>query len=311
MTFHPAIPPFDTPVPHNGYRWWYMDGASEDGQHHFVVIIFIGSVFSPYYFHARKKSPANPFDFCAINVALYGKKKHWAMTERGARHTDFQSHQAIIGPSSAKRTATGLTVTVDETTVPWFRALRGVIEVELNQTHQTTHNLDGHGHHYWMPIDPLANVSVNFEKPKLAWRGQGYMDTNFGDRPLERDFVYWDWSRKATRDDAAIRYRAITRDGSENNLSLAFTASGDTQAEAIHTPNAIGKTGWGIHRQCQEPGQLQLIKTLEDTPFYARSALNTSSHGSTASVVHETLDLDRFKSTWVRTLLPFRMPRIR
>ena len=49
---------FDADVPLNGYRWWYVDGLSDDSQHSLTVIAFIGSVFSPYYFAARQKGPA-------------------------------------------------------------------------------------------------------------------------------------------------------------------------------------------------------------------------------------------------------------
>jgi carotenoid 1,2-hydratase len=53
---------------------------------------------------------------------------------------------------------------------------------------------------------------------------------------------------------------------------------------------------------------LEVEQTLEDTPFYARSVLRSSA--ASGAIMHESLDLDRFKSAWVRALLPFRMPRI-
>jgi carotenoid 1,2-hydratase len=53
-----------------------------------------------------------------------------------------------------------------------------------------------------------------------------------------------------------------------------------------------------------------VIQTLEDTPFYARSMLSTRLFGEAVTAVHESLDLDRFRTAWVRALLPFRMPRM-
>ena len=42
-------PAFDGAVAPGGYRWWYIDAFSDDGQHGLTIIAFIGSVFSPYY----------------------------------------------------------------------------------------------------------------------------------------------------------------------------------------------------------------------------------------------------------------------
>ena len=53
-----------------------------------------------------------------------------------------------------------------------------------------------------------------------------------------------------------------------------------------------------------------LLRTLEDTPFYARSMLSANAGSEEFLVMHESLDLERFRSRWVRTLLPFRMPRV-
>jgi carotenoid 1,2-hydratase len=52
------------------------------------------------------------------------------------------------------------------------------------------------------------------------------------------------------------------------------------------------------------------IRTVEDTPFYARSMVMGGGPES-EQVVHESLSLDRFASRWVQTLLPFRMWRRR
>jgi carotenoid 1,2-hydratase len=58
---------------------------SDDGRHGLTIIALIGSVFSPYYAWARRRGPTDPEHFCALNVALYGVDKGWAMTERGDR----------------------------------------------------------------------------------------------------------------------------------------------------------------------------------------------------------------------------------
>ena len=52
-----------------------------------------------------------------------------------------------------------------------------------------------------------------------------------------------------------------------------------------------------------------LGRTLEDTPFYARSELETSLGGRRMAAVHESLSLERFSSPLVQTMLPFRIRR--
>ena len=79
-------PRFDQTLGPNAYQWWYVDALSDDGQYGITIIALIGSVFSPYYAWARRRGPADPEQFCALNVALYGKdRRAWAMTERGRR----------------------------------------------------------------------------------------------------------------------------------------------------------------------------------------------------------------------------------
>ena len=57
--------------------------------------------------------------------------------------------------------------------------------------------------------------------------------------------------------------------------------------------------------------ETSVIDTLEDTPFYARSLVQTGIDGRAVKVMHESLSLTRFESAWVQCLLPFRMPRVR
>jgi carotenoid 1,2-hydratase len=54
----------------------------------------------------------------------------------------------------------------------------------------------------------------------------------------------------------------------------------------------------------------QLLRTLEDTPFYARSLIAADVGGERGTGLHESLCMRRFSKGWVQTLLPFRMPRL-
>ena len=49
---------------------------------------------------------------------------------------------------------------------------------------------------------------------------------------------------------------------------------------------------------------------LEDTPFYARSILESSLLGEKVTSMHETLNVPRLVATSTQLMLPWRMPRI-
>ena len=86
--------------PRGGYVWWYVDALSDDGDHGITVIAFLGSVFSPYYAWARRHGSCDPLRHCALNVALYGKRRRWAMTERGDKAVQRGADFLAIGPSA-------------------------------------------------------------------------------------------------------------------------------------------------------------------------------------------------------------------
>jgi len=56
---------------------------------------------------------------------------------------------------------------------------------------------------------------------------------------------------------------------------------------------------------------LEILKTLEDTPFYARSVLSSELLGERVTSFHETLDVPRLSSWAVQFMLPWRMPRVK
>ena len=61
-----------------------------------------------------------------------------------------------------------------------------------------------------------------------------------------------------------------------------------------------------------EAGEPAVVKeTLEDTPFYVRSVLQSQLLGQRVTSVHETLNVPRVVSGAVRLMLPWRMPRVR
>jgi carotenoid 1,2-hydratase len=58
-----------------------------------------------------------------------------------------------------------------------------------------------------------------------------------------------------------------------------------------------------------DDGGASVVRTFEDTPFYARSLLASTLDGEPVRPVHESLSLTRFGHPLVQFMLPFRMPR--
>lgn len=287
--------------------------------HALTLIAFIGSVFSPYYAHARRRQPqgAAPAEaHCAVNLSLYRRpagastfRRLWAMTERGAQALQRTPEQLRIGPSRLHWQGDGgLAIDVDEVTAPWPRRLRGRIELLPGSLPGQAFALDAAGHHIWQPLSPSARVNVAFDAPGLRWQGDAYLDSNHGSRPLARDFRSWQWQRSALPGRRSrVLYEVQAADGSERTLALAFEADGGVQALALPPWQALPASAWGLPRSSRAMQPPAVLDTLESGPFYCRSLLRDADDGALA--VHESLSLQRFERPWVQALLPFRMPR--
>ncbi|MGF1444569.1 MAG: carotenoid 1,2-hydratase [Pikeienuella sp.] len=268
-------------------------------------------MFSPYY---AWRGRLNPEDHCTINVALYGTRNRWTMTERGAQTCHRSAAAFVVGPSRAAWDGRRFTVEIAETAVPHLTPVRGVVTVTPEPLTAYEAQLDPAGHHRWRPYGPLSSVSVELDRPRLSWTGHGYLDANFGARPLEADFVHWNWSRAriggARGETARIFYEADRRDGSRLALHLGADTHGQVRDLGPPPPEAaLPGTLWRVRRSTRSEGHVRVLRRLEDAPFYARAMLEAELDGARAEVVHETLDLDRFDRRWVKALLPWRMPR--
>lgn len=301
---------FDYTPPSGGYAWWYIDGVSDDGAHAIVIIIFVGSVFSPYYAWTGWRDPA---DHCAINVALYGKPSRWSMTERGRKKTERTSTTYQTGGSSVRFEGDNLIVDIDEICAPLPRRLRGQVRVAMPYRLSTAHQLDPKARHFWSPACAHARVEASFERPGLSWTGHGYVDSNYGLEPLEKGFDYWDWSRTPLRDkNTLIRYVTDPMGAHQRNLHLLISPDGAVSESSGDPSLVLPETQiWQIKRRAGGLAQHQprVTKTLEDTPFYSRSILRYNG-GVSGLSTHETLSGKRLRSPIVKALLPFRMPRL-
>lgn len=300
-----------------GYAWWYLDAISDDGRCALVAIVFLGSVFSPYYARARASAPmgqAEPLEHVAINVALYGPGgKRWAMTERSQRHMHRSTRELTIGRSSLAWDAGKLKLSLDEWCLPWPERLRGSVTLHpLALSACGPLPLDSHGDHHWWPIAPCARVEVDLQSPHGRWQGNGYLDSNRGRRPLEQTFAHWQWSRaELPKVGSAVIYEATEIDATRRQLALRFGVNGSVDNFEAPPDHVLPVSRWRVPRsqRCDAGQQPGLVKSLEDTPFYSRSLIDTHWLGQPVRAMHESLNLRRFRQAWVQAMLPFRMPR--
>ena len=268
-------------------------------------------MFSPYYALARWRGRGDPENHVCFNVALDGRPRRWAMTERGRPNLRRCRERIAIAASAMAWDGRELTVTVEESNIPLPSPLRGRVVVRPRVRGTRRFDLDPAGRHRWQPIGPLSDVTVDFERPGLSWTGTGYFDSNDGDEPLEIAFRSWTWSRfDMGNAGARIFYDVVGRDGNERGLSLAVTADGVAEAERLPF-RPLPTSAWGISRAapCDAGFAPQLLRTMENAPFYARSSLRSTVDGATVEGVHESLSLTRVVSPAVRLMLPFKMFR--
>ena len=301
---------FDVAVPQDGYAWWYVDGLSDDGRSALTLIAFVGNVFSPYYARARRKGRGDPENHCALNVALYGDTPNrWTLTERGRESLTRDAASLHIGPSSLAWDGSALTARIDEIGMPVPRRVRGTVTIRPEIEPRCVFFLDRPGNHRWIPFAPRAHIEVDLEQPALRWRGSAYLDGNAGDVPLERSFVDWTWSRAELAAGTAVLYDICRRDGTSHSIAARFAPDGSVVPFAPAPAARLPTTGWRIPRRTRTSGHASVVRTLEDTPFYARSLVESEILGERVRSIHESLSLDRFDARWVQAMLPFRMPR--
>ncbi len=235
------------------------------------------------------------------------------MTERGSARVQRSAEQLVIGPSQLKWTGGHLQIDLDEISVPVPQRVRGMVRVYPDALCTYSNALDDAGKHRWGPIAPCARIDVDLQKPGLKWQGNAYLDSNEGDEPVTVPFKAWDWSRARMADGStAVIYDVTQTSGAQTLLAERFKPDGSWESfqpaiQREHLPPTLWRIDRGIRADASSA--TQVLETLEDTPFYARSLLQTQLLGEKVSAVHETLEPQRLKSRAVQMMLPFRMPR--
>jgi carotenoid 1,2-hydratase len=281
----------------------------------------VGSVFSPYYRFASRNKPAIAQDHCCLNVALYGapgslKNRRWTMTERGQSHINRSATEFIIGPSSVKWDGSALVIDINEVGVPIPFPVKGKVRVMPHGLSNRLWALDEEAKHYWGPIAPSATVEAQFASPNIRWTGHAYLDANEGSEPINRAsdqaFVDWDWSRASLKDGSTAVMYDVRQPSSDRLLALKFSPNAD-QVENFEAPKRepLPRTLWRMDRSIRsdESAKPAVLQTLEDTPFYVRSVLESGLLGEKVISLHETLSVPKLSSMSTQLMLPWRMPR--
>jgi carotenoid 1,2-hydratase len=156
-------------------------------------------------------------------------------------------------------------------------------------------------------------VEVDLQQPRATWTGDAYLDSNERDEPMDRAFRTWDWARSVMRGgDTAVVYDVRPLMGPDRVIAQRFADNG--QASPFEAPprQAVPRSKWLIERNMRSEAAVapRVERTLEDTPFYVRSVMQSGLLGELVTSVHETLDAQRVASLPVRLMLPWRMPRV-
>jgi len=268
-------------------------------------------VFSPYY---KRSGRGDPLAHCALNVALYGPKARWAMTERGSAAVERDASNLAIGPSAVRWDGEALVIDIVEGDsrlfVPWQRKVQGTVRVYPEALNRTAFALDAQEHHIWHCLAPRARIEVEMHEPGISWRGKAYLDHNRGAEALETGFNTWHWSRAHLKDGALVCYEGERGDGSLFASALRFDRSGVPEPVDLPPIAALPPSKWRVDRRTRSDiGVAEVRRTWEDTPFYARSELASRFAGEDVVAVQESLDMRRFSSPLVQFMLPYRMPR--
>jgi carotenoid 1,2-hydratase len=257
---------------------------------------------------------ADAEDHCCINVALYGRgSRRWTMTERGRGQVQRERQAFSVGPSSLRWDGDSLRLDLHEVGVPLPQRVDGSLRVWPSALSSFNAPLDDGGRHRWGPIAPCSRIEVDLQRPKLRWQGHAYFDSNEGDEPIDRPFTTWDWSRSLLADgSAAVIYDVRQKAGADRLITQRFFADGRSEPFDAPPRQPLPRTAWRLARtmRSEDSAPARVVQTLEDTPFYVRSVLESGLLGQQrVTSVHETLDVGRLVSLPVRLMLPWRMPR--
>ena len=244
-------------------------------------------------------------------MALYGRGARWTMTDRGKNALRQSESTLTIGPSAMHWDGNKLVVSINEISTPHGNRIAGTVTIHPSALTKSELPLTRDGSHIWRPFAPTARISVDLKRPGWSWNGHGYFDANFGTAALEDDFSYWTWARLPMRDGTACLYDATRRDGTELEAGFKFAPDGTATTMEMPPKARLKRSLWALRRETRADAGFRphQIKHMLDAPFYNRAAIRTKIGGEETTGVHEALDLNRFRSPWLKPMLAVRVPR--
>ncbi len=313
MTSSPRGLALDVPVEPGGYAWWYLDGVAEDRDLAITVIAMVGNAFSPFYARQRRLGrDTDPLQFSALNVVLYRRRaKRWTFNEVPLTADSRRPTELGLGGGRWSWTEDHLTVDFDQRSPVLGLRLAGTVRLYPRALFGEPVALDPQANHLWYPIAPRAKIEVDLKHPRLRFSGSGYHDANAGNQPLADGFHRWQWSRSELAEGAAVIYHADQRGGGVFSLAQCYRDDGTSFPLEVPRRVTLPSTRWRVARSTRvdHDGAAQLRRTFENSPFYCRSMLDAQIAGQRATVIHESLDLDRLRNRLVQSLFYLRMRR--
>ncbi len=315
------------------YEWWYFDALSEDGRTGVVLIWFAGLPFSPDYLtdHERRRSP-RAIDHVAMFAAVYrdGRQLCYALNRYSpdAFDADREGLRVGVGPNTISHPGSielsldapilfgGSRLTGDLSFAP-----RGLLARDALST-------DGHDDHVWNPIAPSCAVTGTLQlfdrKGEPSWscelRGEGYLDHNYGVRPLTEGIARWHWGRAHLGDETVVFYSTDPSSGPSESFLLLHSADGSIRAPE---PVAFDARGWRRRPLCPRfPTETETTAdgarittsvrhVLDWGPFYMRFladfAVDLDGRRLERPGIVEYLDPRGLRKRWLRPLIKTRI----
>lgn len=324
------------------YEWWYLDAISADGRTAFVFIWFAGLPFSPDALtnHERGR-PASARDHVAMFTAVYvdGKQIAYALN----RHPEAEfaaSREGLsvrVGPNTLGRDEDGaISAVVDAPMLFGGGRLSGDLRVCPSGTDGGgIREVEGKSDHVWNPLNPSCSVAGTLrlagadgsEKWSTEFEGRGYVDHNYGRRPLTEGIRRWHWGRAHLGDTTIVYYHTEPTSGSDESVLAVIDGSGapadcsDVRFEATdwrrrvlcpRFPNAVAVSGQRGDDRVSFTARRRHV--VDWGPFYMRFICDvTATIGSrelSGVAMTEYLDPRGLRARWLRPLIKTRIRNV-
>ncbi|ACF13646.1 hydroxyneurosporene synthase [Chloroherpeton thalassium ATCC 35110] len=214
------------------YEWWYFDAKDEDQNCSFVAVWYSGFAFSPYYINrynqwkangSNGKGFPNPLEHAAFSFNFYqngnevinfikeggshlfesSTEKPYAKFEKNEFFYD-ETHRCYVLKLDFEMPSRKKSVKAEVR----FRVCP--IQIDRNIAAYSA----GESSHSWVLVAPRTEVFGQFEiydglknrMARVAFKGKGYHDHNYGSIPINTDIENWYWGRAHSHDIDLVYY---------------------------------------------------------------------------------------------------------